>query len=196
LSRAAGLGGRGYRINSILKSLDEREYVKLEPGRSRTITLLKTADGRPFRFGTRWIPVAGRIGASHLRETAVQLDDAYADEAVELARGAVPGHENVFALRVSGDSMLDALVADGDIVVLDADAEILNGDMVAAEVTGEDGKAARTLKKFYRENGHVRLRAANPRMALDPIPLYRPEQVKVYGKVVLLIRQVGEAAGK
>jgi repressor LexA len=192
ISRAAGLGGRGYHVNNVLKDLDEREYIRLEPGRSRAITLLKTADSRPFRFETRWVPLVGRIGASPLRETAVQVDNPYADEAIELARGLVPGHDSIFALRVSGDSLLHALVTDGDIVVLDGNAEILNGDMVAAEVTGDDGKTATTLKKFYLENGYVRLRAANPQIALDPILLYRPEQVKVYGKAVLIIRQVGE----
>ena len=67
----------------------------------------------------------------------------------------------------------------------------MNGDLVAAAVTGADGQEATTLKKYYREGEHVRLRAANPKMALDPIPLNQPEQVKVYGKVILVIRQVG-----
>ncbi len=191
ISRAAGLGGRGYRINNILNGLDDREYVRLEPGRSRAINLLKTADGRPFRFGTLWVPVVAQIGASPLKESALQLDNPFPAEAIELTRSLVRGHENVFALRVSGDSMIDALVHDGDIVILDADAEIVNGDLVAAAIAGANGQEATTLKKYFCESGHVRLRAANPRMALDPIPLYLPEQVKVYGKVVLVIRQVG-----
>ncbi|MCX6030564.1 MAG: hypothetical protein NT169_14855 [Chloroflexi bacterium] len=191
LSRAAGLGGRGYHINNVLRGLDERQYVRLEPGRSRSITLLRSADGRPFRVETLWVPMVGLIGASPLRQTAVQTDDSFVDEAIELARSQVRGHENVFALRVSGDSMIDALVNDGDIVVLDGDAEIVNGDLVAAEVTGDDGQTATTLKHFYRESGHVRLRAANPRMSLDPIPLHQPDQVRVYGKVVLIMRQMG-----
>jgi repressor LexA len=195
LSRAADLGGRGYHINNVLRGLDERQYVRLEPGRSRSITVLRSADGRPFRVETLWVPVVGLIGASHPRQTATQTDEAFVDEAIELARSQVRGHENVFALRVSGDSLVDALVNDGDIVVLvgvsDENAEIVNGDLVAAEVTEDNGQVAATLKHFYREGGHVRLRAANPRFSLDPLRVYRHDQVHVSGKVVLIMRQVG-----
>jgi SOS-response transcriptional repressor LexA len=85
--------------------------------------------------------------------------------------------------------MVDALVNDGDIVVLAAVSEIRNGDMVAARVADRDGREATTLKYYYRENGHVRLQHANPNV--PPLPLYRPDQVEVYGKVVLIIRQIG-----
>jgi len=131
----------------------------------------------------------GLIGASQPRQTASQPDNVFADEALELTRGLLRGQENVFALRVSGNSMIDALVNDGDMVVLSSTSDIRNGDMIAARVTEDDGREAATLKYYYRENGHVRLQHANPHMA--PLPLYRPEQVEVYGKVVLIIRQMG-----
>jgi SOS-response transcriptional repressor LexA len=60
--------------------------------------------------------------------------------------------------------------------------------LVAARVLEEDGSEATTLKYLFRENGHVRLQHANP--ALPPLPFYRPEQVSVYGKVVLIVRQL------
>ncbi len=191
LSQAAGLGGRGYRINRVLEELEDKGYLQLAPGRFRAITLLRRADGRPYRGDTVWAPVVGLIGASQPRQTAVQSDNPFAGEAIELTRGLVGGRDEVFALRVSGDSMVDALVNDGDVVVLTAATEVRNGDMVAARVASDDGQEAMTLKYFYRENGHVRLQAANPRMALNPLPIYRPEQVQVYGKVVLIVRQVG-----
>ena len=189
LSRSVGLGGRGYHINKILEGLEQKRYVKLAPGRSRAISLLRRPDGRPFSFETIWAPVVGLIGASRPRQTATQGDNVFADEAIELTRGLVRGREDVFALRVSGDSMIDARVNDGDIVILSAPSEVRNGDMVAARVTGDDGTEAATLKYFYRENGHVRLQHANP--AMLPLPPYRPEQVEVYGKVMLIIRQMG-----
>lgn len=189
ISRAAGLGGRGYHINKILDSLEQKTYVTLAHGRSRAITLHRRPDGRPFRFETIWVPVVGLIGASHPRLTATQADGLFADEAIELTRGLVRGREDVFALRISGDSMVGASVNDGDIVVLAAGSEIHNGDMVAARLPGGDGQEATTLKYYYRENGHVRLQHANPNM--PPLPPYRPDQVDVCGKVVLIIRQVG-----
>ncbi len=72
ISRAAGLGGRGYHVNKILDSLEQKAYVSLAHGRSRAITLLRRPDGRPFRFETIWVPLVGLIGASHPRLTATQ----------------------------------------------------------------------------------------------------------------------------
>lgn len=188
LSRAAGLGGRGYRISKLLVNLEQKGFLRLAPGRSRAITLLRRPDGRPFRFETVWVPMVGLIGASQPRQTATQTDNPFADEAIELTRSLLRGQDASFALRVSGDSMIDALVNDGDIVILSAASDIHNGDMVAARVIEEDGREATTLKYYFRENGHVRLQHANP--TLPPLPFYRPEQVAVYGKVALIVRQM------
>ena len=189
LSRAAGLGGRGYRIHKLLESLEDKAYVRLEPGRLRAISLLRTPDGRRFSFHTLWVPLVGQIVASRPLPSTGQLDNPFAGEAIELTRGLMRGQEDVFALRVSGDSMIDALVNDGDIVILSATAEVHNGDMVAARVIGDDGQKSTTLKHYYRENGHVRLQPANPTM--PPLPLYHPSRVTVQGKVILVIRQMG-----
>jgi len=189
LSRAAGLGARGYRISKILESLEQKGFLHMTPGCSRAITLLRRPDGRPFRFETVWVPMIGLIGASQPRQTATQADNVFADEAIELTRSLLRGQDATFALRVSGDSMVDALVNDGDIVLLTAATDLHNGEMVAARVTDDDGREASTLKYYFRENGHVRLQHANPTLA--PLPFYRPEHVAVYGKVVLIIRQMG-----
>ena len=188
LSRAAGLGARGYRINRVLESLAAKQFIRLDPRRSRAIAVLRWPGGRPVGASSGWVAVVGLIGASRPRETATQVDNACAEEAIELTRGLVRGHEGVFALRVSGRSMVDALVSDGDIVVLSNATPVHNGDMVAAQVTADDGTTATTLKYYYRENGHVRLQHANA--ALPPLPLYRSEQVQVCGKVLLVIRQM------
>ena len=84
--------------------------------------------------------------------------------------------------------MIDAMVNDGDIVVMRHTQEARNGDMVAVRLSEDD---MTTLKYFYRENGKVRLQPANPTM--QPIIIDDPKQVEVQGKVVLVIRQVGAA---
>jgi repressor LexA len=188
ISQAVGLGGRGYRIARLLDGLAEKGYIRLEPGRFRAISVLRRPDGRRFSFDTIWAPLVGQIVASKPLPSVGQADNPFAGEAIELTRGLVRGLDEVFALRVSGDSMIDALVNDGDLVVANATPDVHNGDMVAARITGADGQEATTLKHFYRENGLVRLQPANPLM----LPLYyHPSQVHVYGKVVLVIRQVG-----
>jgi repressor LexA len=192
LSQATGLGRRGYHINKILASLEEKGYLRLTPGRSRAITPLRRPDGRRFSFDTLWAPLVGQIVASEPLPAAGQMENPFAGDALELTRSLVSVHSDVFALRVSGSSMMDALVNDGDIVVLTATEDVHNGDMVAARVVGEDGQEATTLKYFYRENGHVRLQPAHP----DMLPFfYHPSQVTIHGKVVLIIRQVGSPAG-
>ena len=96
--------------------------------------------------------------------------------------GLLDNTDNLYALRVSGDSMIDAMVSDGDIVVLRHQTTARNGDMVAAWITGED---TTTLKYFFHEGDRIRLQPANPSM--DPI--YRePEVVQIQGKVEMVIR--------
>jgi repressor LexA len=188
LSQAVGLGGRGYHISKVLDSLEAKGYIEWVRGRSRAITLRRTADGRPFSPDTCWVPLVGRIAAGQPARVAAQPEVAYTGEAIELARSLLGGYDNVYALRVKGHSMVDALVDDGDTVILAGNAEVRNGDMVAASVRGEDGQVRKTLKYYFRENGHVRLQPANPQMG----PLYyHPSQVKVEGKVVLVIRKIG-----
>ncbi len=188
LSQAVGLGGRGYRINKLLEDLEERGYVALDAGRSRTITLLRTSDGKRFSFNTVWVPLVGQIVAGTPLPAVGQAENPFTDEAIELTRSLVRGHAHPFALRVHGNSMVDALVNDGDIVVLAQTTDIHNGDMVAALIVGADGLEVTTLKHFYRENGRVRLQPANPEM---PPLFFPPSRVTVQGKVILVIRQMG-----
>jgi repressor LexA len=107
---------------------------------------------------------------------------------VEIARGLLPendGTEQLYALRVFGDSMIDAMVNDGDIVVMKKVDQARNGEMVAVWLSDRDET---TLKYFYLENGKVRLQPANPLM--KPIIIEDPSIVEIQGKVVLVIRQL------
>ena len=107
---------------------------------------------------------------------------------------AVPGSETIavpesmagkrdsYVLRVKGDSMIDEQIRDGDFVIVEDRKSADNGEMVIALVGGQDV----TLKKFYRDNGKIRLQPANPTM--QPM-LFDPDQVQVQGVVVGVMRR-------
>jgi repressor LexA len=131
------------------------------------------------------VPLAGYIAAGEplrLPETDFSLTD---DEGIALTRDIFPPEPGLFALRVKGHSMVDALINDGDIVILRRQSQAENGDMVAAWLI-EEGET--TLKRFCRESeGCVRLQPANPNMA--PI-LVHPANLEIKGRVVAVIRHL------
>jgi repressor LexA len=136
------------------------------------------------------IPVVGRIQAG-LPMPVPPSDFSYydADSMVDVAASLLPGRErgsnDLFALEVQGDSMIDAMINDGDIVIMKPANEARNGEMVAVWLNDRDET---TLKYFYNENGRVRLQPANPTM--KPIYIEDPSTVEIQGKVVMVIRQV------
>jgi repressor LexA len=139
------------------------------------------------------IPLAGRIVAS-APVPVPESDVAYFDpeSSIEIARGMLPARENeknLFALEVQGDSMVDAMVNDGDIVIMKTATEASNGDMVAVWL---DDNNETTLKYYYKESGRVRLQPANPTMR--PIYIDPTRHLRIMGKVVLVIRQVKSIA--
>jgi repressor LexA len=139
------------------------------------------------------IPVVGRIVAS--APIPVPASDlAYYDpeSGVEIARSLLPQREKInelFALEVQGDSMVDAMINDGDIIIVKPAQEAANGEMVAVWL---DDKDETTLKYFYKENNRIRLQPANPTMG--PIYVDNPQSLRIMGKVVLVIRQVHSVA--
>ncbi len=139
------------------------------------------------------IPLFGRIVASAPLPMPPS-DMAYFDpeSSVEIARSLLPAKEKIselFALEVDGDSMIDAMVNDGDIVVMKHAQNADNGDMVAVWLDDENST---TLKYFYKENNRVRLQPANPSM--KPILIDNPASLRIMGKVVMVIRQVRSVA--
>ncbi len=188
LSQAAGLGNRGSSINSTLQRLEAKGYLELGRGRSRSITLHRTADGQRFGGDTVWVPVAEPPAVDHPRKPE-PISAGEVGEAIELARSMLDGHEDVYAIRVHDQSLHDALVNPGDVVILARGSDVANGQLAAVKVTGRDGRKTTTLKHYYRENGHVRLQPAHP--DLPPL-FYRPDQVTVQGRVMLIIRQFAD----
>ncbi|PKO02781.1 MAG: repressor LexA [Chloroflexi bacterium HGW-Chloroflexi-5] len=139
------------------------------------------------------IPIAGRIVASSpLPMPTSDLNYYDAESSVDIARSLLPSRDvsELFALEVDGDSMIDAMVNDGDIVVMKKTSTANNGDMVAVWL---DDKDETTLKYFYKEAKRIRLQPANPNMG--PIYIEDPKSLRIMGKVVLVIRQIKSVAG-
>lgn len=130
------------------------------------------------------VPLLGFIAAGE--PITVPSSDTWETEAmdtIELTDDLTGGKE-VYALKVKGLSMIDALIDDGDIVLMQNTSSANNGDVVAAWI--KDRQEV-TLKKIYRESGKIRLQPANAQMS----PIYvEPENLEIQGKVVAVIRNV------
>ena len=163
-----------------LKALERLGHIRRDREVSRAIELL---DGSGRRPQTIPAPIIGTIAAGEpipvpSEETWSSVDY---DNVVEVTAEMTRGRDRVYALRVKGTSMIDALVNDGDIVILEATSHADDGDMVAAWLKRE-GEA--TLKKIYMEGDRVRLQPANENM--EPIYTSR-ENVEVQGRVLTTI---------
>lgn len=191
-------------VNYYLKQLEEMNYIERDNKVSRGIRLLKPlseAGSTAFKNiqdtvkDILQIPVLGRIVASE-PVPVPPSDFSYFDpeSVVDIASSLLPSHEksdDLFALEVQGNSMIDAMVFDGDIVVMKPIPAAENGELVAVWLNDRDET---TLKYFYLENGRVRLQPANPNM--NPIYIDDPSTVKIQGKVIMVIRQVEEQSKK
>ena len=191
-------------VDYYLKQLEDMGYISREQHISRSICINKLVEGvkgvaDELTAGARAagkaledlisIPVLGRIVAS-APIPMPSSDVAYFDSesSIDIARSLLPAREkgeDLFALEVQGDSMVDAMVNDGDIVVMKRAQQAQNGDMVAVWL---DDKDETTLKYFYKESNRIRLQPANPNM--NPIYVENPGALRVMGKVVMVIRQV------
>ena len=171
-------------VNYNLNKLERDGYIMRDLKVSRGVRLAEGVGRRAARAGERFsIPLAGYIFAS----APVLVGDTpqtATDEVIELTRDMVSDEGEMFALRVKGDSMIDAMVNDGDIVVMKKVDRARNGEMVAVWLSD---RSETTLKHFFLENGRVRLQPANPTMG----PIYAdPGNVVVQGKVMLVLRQM------
>ena len=169
-------------VNYNLNKLEKDGYLTRDLKVSRGVRLAGTPSAKLLGDLVS-IPVAGFIFAS----SPVMIGNTpqtAADEVIELTRDIVRDTGDLFALRVKGDSMIDAMVNDGDIVVMKKAERARNGDMVAVWLSDREET---TLKHFYLEGNKVRLQPANPTM--QPI-MVDPAKVQIQGKVVLVLRQM------
>jgi repressor LexA len=178
-------------VNYNLTRLKEKGLLERDAEVSRGLRITEKARAI---YGNLWqtandamtnllrIPMAGNIVAG---EPIDVFEGAYDyDDAVEVSASMINGRtDDLYALRVSGDSMIDAMVNDGDIVIMRSVHEIRDGDMVAALIDDD----TTTLKYIYNEGSQIRLQLANPTME----PIYvEPERVQVQGKVMMIVRQM------
>jgi repressor LexA len=151
-----------------LKALEKKGIITREPNMSRAIQM--TDVGRDEGF-----PLVGQVAAGGLTEAIEQADRLILDD-------FFPAKKNSFALRVKGESMIEAQIADGDIVICRKTKTAHKGDIVVAMT--DEGEA--TLKYWYPEANRIRLQPANSSMK----PIYARE-VQVLGVVIGVIRKVG-----
>lgn len=170
-------------VNYNLNKLEREGLIVRDREVSRGLRLASM----PIAQANVSVPLVGRIVASE--PVPVPSSDFAifgADESIELTRDMVDQQaDDLFALQVKGDSMVDAMINDGDIVIMRPHKRVENGDLVAVWLSDREET---TLKRIYREGKRVRLQPANPTM--EPIYIDDPSVVQVQGRVVAVLRQI------
>ena len=163
-----------------LRILEKMSFIRRDREVSRAIEV--TAGGTK-RARIVPVPIIGTIAAG--QPIPVPSADTWQpghDDTIEVSPDMVGNRDNLYGLRVKGTSMIDALVNDGDVVILEATSSANDGDMVAAWLIKEEEA---TLKKYYLEGDKVRLQPANQTME----PIYTDaDNVEVQGKVIAAFR--------
>jgi repressor LexA len=174
-------------VNYYLDQLEKSGSIERDRKISRGVRLT----GLNSSTDTLRIPILGSIAAGFpLPELQPGLNFMTDNEAaaVDVARSLLPTKEkgnDLYALEVKGDSMIDAMINDGDIVVMKRAIEARNGEMVAVWLPRNNEA---TLKYFFKEKDGYRLQPANPTM--KPIMIKKDEPLEIKGKVVMVIRKV------
>jgi len=170
--------GRRFGLSSLatvhkhLTNLQEKGFIKRAWNRSRSVELVSS------RLGGRAVelPLLGYVAAG------IPIEAIVGSETIAVPEDLV-GKRDTYVLRVKGDSMIDEQIRDGDYVIVE-DRRVIdrNGEMVIALLNGSDV----TLKRMFREHGHVRLQPANP--AMQPI-IVQEDQVQIQGVVIGVMRR-------
>jgi repressor LexA len=176
IGEAVGLSSSSS-VHAHLEKLEELGYLRRDPTKPRAIEVL--TDNLPFgsfdgTHNLRYVPVVGAVtaGAPILAEQNIQ---EYYPLPKDFSKS-----EEVYMLKVQGDSMINAGIFDGDMVVVNKEPVAKNGDIVVA-LLGDEA----TVKRFYKETTHVRLQPENEKYE----PILSPD-VQILGKVIGLIRKI------
>jgi len=172
IGQAVGLNSSST-VHGHLAKLEAKGYIRRDPTKPRAIELLD-GQARALRSEIVYAPVVGRVTAGE-PILAVENIESYFPLPKEFA-----GAGEVFLLEVRGDSMRNAGILDGDYVVVRQQPDAVNGDIVVALI-GEEA----TVKRFFRENGHIRLQPENE--AYEPII---GTDIQVLGKVIGVYRKL------
>jgi repressor LexA len=177
-------------VNYYLDQLEKKGMIERDRKISRGVRV-SGPNGSP---DTLRVPILGPIAAGlplpELDPNVSYMNDSETN-AVDIARSLLPAKEKgerLFALEVKGESMIDAMINDGDIVVMKPASEARNGEMVAVWLP-RDNEA--TLKYFFKEKDRYRLQPANPTM--KPIYVKKSDPLEIKGKVVMVIRRLEKA---
>ena len=164
-----------------LNKLEQMGYIRRHSEISRGIEFLAKEGKRKLVH----IPIVGEIAAGEPIPVSASDSGSFIPIGrVEVSEELIHGKEKTYALRVKGDSMQDALIGDGDIVIMQYVNTAENGDMVAAWLRREQEA---TLKKFYVEPNCICLKPANTKMK----PIYTsPDNIEIQGKVLAVIRRM------
>ncbi|MGM0557582.1 MAG: transcriptional repressor LexA [Myxococcota bacterium] len=181
-------------VNDHLKALEKKGYLAREDAKSRALRPLRNIDGTPYQPASvnttddtvaydeqiHNIPVVGRIAAG-LPTAAIENTEEF----LRIGEGMLGRSEDVFGLRVSGESMIEDGIHDGDYIFVKRQQQARNGEIVAAMVDGEA-----TVKRFFREGDRIRLQPSNSSM--EPIYVNASEgrETTVLGKVVGVFRKL------
>ena len=162
-------------IHFHLKKLEEKGFIKKDTSKNRTIELLVPNEFLDTNDNVVEVPLLGKVTAGTPIE-AIETPNEY----FSLPANLISNKKEVFTLKVSGESMINVGIYDGDILIVERQNTAKNGDTVVA--MNKDNEA--TVKTFYKENGHFRLQPENDTM--DPIIL---DEVTILGKAVGLYRK-------
>jgi repressor LexA len=176
-------------VTYYLKQLEDWGYIQRDARFSRALRLSGTTHQNIFK-----VPILGPVAAGLPIQVPAPGETYIGDEidGVDVARSLLPAGEratDLFALKVQGESMIDAMVNDGDIVIMKRAEQAVNGEMVAVWLPARDET---TLKYFFKEKDRYRLQPANPTM--KPIFIGKNEPLEIKGKVVMVIRNVTSTA--
>jgi repressor LexA len=160
-------------VHGHLTKLEELGYIRRDLSKPRAIELLD--DSLPSRTRVIDVPLVGKVTAGAPVLAVENIEDYF-----PIPKDFVE-HEDVFMLRVKGDSMVDAGILDGDFVLVNRQETAFNGEIVVALIDGEEA----TVKRFFHEGTHIRLQPENA--AMDPLIV---EDVRTLGKVIGVFRRI------
>ena len=166
-----------------LDILEKKGLIRRHPGISRGIEMIARSG---ITGDILKVPVIGQIAAGEPIPVPAPdtWDIAATSETMDIPEDLARGRSGIYALKVKGTSMIDALINDGDTVLMQYSNVVENGEMAAVWLRAEKEV---TLKKVYREKDRIRLQPANSRMK----PIYaEPDNIEVQGKVIAVIRQL------
>lgn len=170
IGQAIGLASSST-VHGHLSKLEEKGYIRRDPTKPRAIEVL--LPGRPHRQVVN-LPVVGRVTAGQPILAVENIEDHF-----PISKEFLPG-EDVFVLKIQGDSMIEAGILDGDYAFVRQQDYADNGEIVVALIGDEA-----TVKRFFREEDHIRLQPENP--AMEPI---RVPNARILGKVVGVFRRI------